>query len=138
GAGGHVAGAGDEHHVGVVLSGVQHIGLVAVGVGEDDVAALLRQVHSRVVTILVLGDVVAEDHLGVGGVVGVGRDAQLLAGGGEAADVGFIVAGVDVVDADQTDLHGFGGDAGGLLAAAVNAALVVALCVVPCGGIVTA
>ena len=91
---------------------------MAVGVGEDDVAALLRQVHSGVVAGLVLGDVVAEDHLGVGRVVGVGRDAQLFAGGGEALDVGRVVAGVDVVDADQADLH-IRGAAAGLLSGGV-------------------
>ena len=115
GGGGQVAGAGHEGHIGILAGGLLHVHLMAVGVGEDDVAALLRQVHGGVIAGLVLGDVVAEDHLGVGGIIGVGGDAQPLAGGGEAGDVGLVIAGVDVVDADQADLHVLGGDAGGLL-----------------------
>ena len=118
GVGGQIAGAGHEGHLGIVRGGLLHVHLMAVGVGEDDVAALLRQVHGGVVAGLVLGDVVAEDHLGVGRVVGVGRDAQLFAGGGEALDVGRVVAGVDVVDADQADLH-IRGAAAGLLSGGV-------------------
>src|SRR5699024_7004775 len=92
-------------HLRIVRSGLLHVHLMAIGVGEDDVAALFRQVHGGVVAGLILGDVVAEDHLGVGGIIGIGGDAQLFTGGGQTLDMGRVIAGVDVVDADQADLH---------------------------------
>lgn len=95
---GLVAGAGDEGDVLILTGSLEHIGLVAVRVGEDDVAALFGQVHGSVVAGLVFGHIVLEDHLvGVGGI-----DAKSFAGSGEAIDMGHVITGVLVVDADQT------------------------------------
>ena len=109
GTGSQVAGAGDKGHVGIIRGRILHEGLMTVGIGEDDVAALLRQIHGGVIAVLVFSNVVLKDDL-------AGIDAQLLAGGGQAVDVGHVVAGVLIVDADEADLHGFRGDAGILTA----------------------
>lgn len=66
GGGGHVAGAGDEGNVGIILGGIQHVALVAIGVREDDIAALFRQIHGGVIAVFILRDVVAENNLRIG------------------------------------------------------------------------
>ena len=107
GGGGVVAGAGDEDHVLELGGSLLHVALMAVGVGEDDGAALLGQIHGGVVAVFILGHVVLDDELGVQ------VQAQVLAGGGQALDVGHVVAGVLVVEHDAAHLDGGGGLGGG-------------------------
>lgn len=78
---------------------------MAVGIGEDDVALGVSQVGSGIIAALVLRHVVLEGDVGH-------VDAKLLAGLGDALDVGHVVAGVLVVDADDADLDVGSGGAG--------------------------
>ena len=55
---GEVAGHGNEGHVRVFLSGQRHVALMAVGVGDDQVAALTHKVERAVVAGLIFGNLV--------------------------------------------------------------------------------
>ena len=99
GNGSGIAGAGHEGDVGIFLGNRLHVGLMAIGVGEDDGAALFCQIHNGIGTELVLRDVVSENDLGIN------VNAQLFAGSGQAVDVSHVITGVGVMDTDQTDLH---------------------------------
>src|SRR5699024_6056824 len=107
---GSLVGAGDELDLGVVGSHLQHEGLKAVGVVDDQVAAGLGQLDVGVLTGGVLADVpldlpVHGDALG----------GQLLGDGLLAADevVGVALV-VLVADADQAHLDGLALTRGGL------------------------
>ena len=75
---------------------------MTIGVGEDDAAAGLGQLDGHVEAGLVLRDVVLHDDLGI-------RDTQSGAGGLQTVDMGGVITGVLVVDADQADLDVGGG-----------------------------
>ena len=100
---GHVAGASNEGHIGILSGGLHHVGLVAVAVGEYDLAALLRQVNGVVIAGLILGDVVLEDHLAL-------VDAQLSDSSLDALNVGQVVTGVLIVHQNDADLQIRSGD----------------------------
>ena len=63
GVGGEVAGHGHEVDIGVLLGFLDHVGLVAVGVGDDQVAALADQVLGGVSSLAALRDLVLPDDL---------------------------------------------------------------------------
>ena len=105
---GGVAGHSDELHVGIFLSGLTAEGLMAVGVGDDDLAALIDAVDAGVIAGLVLADGVFPDDV-------VLADAQSLGGFLDALDVGVGVAFVFVADQNDADLDvGADSVAGGL------------------------
>ena len=106
-AGVHRAGAGGmaELDVRILLSGEEHIGLMAEGVGEDHVAALLGEVNGGLVGGFGLRGVVLVNDA-------VLADAQRGQGLAQAVDVVGGVAFVLVADADQTDGDLFSGDGG--------------------------
>ena len=63
---GGVARHGDELDFGMLLSSLLGVGLVAIGVGDNQVAALLDAVDAGVVAVLVLGHVVLPDDVRIG------------------------------------------------------------------------
>ena len=93
------AGAGGvaELNIGILLGGVDHEGLMAEAVGEDDVAAILSQVASGVVALLALGNVGLEDVVSIG-------QTQILDGRFSSVDEVEVVGGVFVVQGDEADL----------------------------------
>ena len=93
------AGAGGvaELDIGILLGGVDHEGLMAEAVGEDDVAAILSQVASGVVALLALGNVGLEDVVSIG-------QTQILDGRFSGVDEVEVVGGVFVVQGDEADL----------------------------------
>ena len=101
---GALVGAGDELHLGIIGSHLQHVRLKAVGVVDDEVAALLGQLDIGVLTAGVLADVPLDDPLHLDAFGG-----QRLGGGLLAADkvVGIALV-VLVADADEAHLHGLG------------------------------
>ena len=85
----------------ILLGGAEHVSLMTIGVGEDDVAAGFRQVNGGVLAGFILRDIVAHhDLLRVAGV-----DSQSLAGGGQTVNVGCVIAGVLIVNADQANFY---------------------------------
>ena len=94
---GGVAGHSDELHVGIFLSGLTAEGLMAVGVGDDDLAALIDAVNAGVIAGLVFADGVFPDDV-------VLADAQSLGGLLDAENVGVGVAFVFVADENDADL----------------------------------
>ena len=101
-----VAGHGDELNVGGLLGGLLAVGLVAVGVGDDEVAALLDALDALVVAFLGLGDVVEPHDVGVSQTDRGGRLA-------DAVHMGEGVALVLVADEDDADLQLAAGGLGG-------------------------
>ena len=97
------AGGMAELHVGIFLGGLDHVVLMAEGVGKDDVAAGVRQVSGGLVALLTLGNIGLDDVVG---------DAQGLAGLLGAVDEVEVVGGVLIVQADKAHLHAGGGVAG--------------------------
>ena len=106
-----------ELDIGALLSGFQHVGLMAEGVGEDDVAAGIDQVQSGLFAFLTLGDVGLQDVVSLG-------QAQVGNGLHSTINKVLVIGGVFIMQADETDL-----DSGGS---------VVALLIVSGGSVVTA
>ena len=86
-----------ELDIGILLGSVDHEGLMAEAVGEDDVAALLSQVASGVEALLALGNVGLEDVVSIG-------QTQILDGRFSGVDEVEVVGGVFVVQGDEADL----------------------------------
>ena len=86
-----------------LLGGLDHEVLMTEAVGEDDVAAVVRQLGGGVVALLALGDV---------GLEHIVRDAQSLAGSLGTVDEVQVIGGVFIVQEDETDLDITGGGAG--------------------------
>ncbi len=107
---GALVGAADELDVGVVGSDLEHEGLEAVGVVEDDLAAFFGQLDVGVLAGGVFADVVLDDPVNIDALGG-----ERLGGGFLAADevVGVALV-VLVADADQADLNGLGLGGGGV------------------------
>ncbi len=97
-----IAGGDKESNVGVFLGGLGHIALMAVGVGNDEIASVLGKVDSRVVASLGLADVVLPDDLGVVVVV----DAERRAGFLNALHVGKVITDALVVQKNNAYLEG--------------------------------
>ena len=94
---GGIAGHRDELHIGIFLSCQKAEGLMAVGVGDDDLAALVDTVNAGVIAALVFGDGVFPDDVAF-------ADTQSLGGFLDALDVGVGVAFVFVADQNDADL----------------------------------
>ena len=94
---GGVAGHSDELHVGIFLSGLTAEGLMAVGVGDDDLATLVDTVNAGVIAALVFGDGVFPDDVAF-------ADTQSLGGFLDALDMGVGVAFVFVTDENDLSL----------------------------------
>ena len=96
-----VAGHGNDLDLGVLRGGELRELLMAVGVGDDEVAALLDGLNALVVALFVLGDVVEPHHVAV-------AEARCRHGLADALDVGVGVAFVLVADEDGADLQAGG------------------------------
>ena len=70
---GGVAGHSDELHVGIFFSGLTAEGLMAVGVGDDDLAALVNAVDAGVIAALVFADGVFPDDVVLADAQSLGR-----------------------------------------------------------------
>ena len=93
------AGGVAELDLGVFLGGLLHKGLVAEGIGEDDLAALvLGQVNGGIVAGAVLADIGDDDDLIIG-------EAEVLLHLAQGLDEVIIVGGVLIVQADHADLE---------------------------------
>ena len=92
------AGGVAELDLGELLGSLDHIVLMAKGVGEDDVAARIRQFAGSVVALLTFGDVGAEDVL-------IFAQAQVGHGFLDAVHEVQVVGGVFVVQEDEAQLH---------------------------------
>ena len=97
GDGSKVTGHGDKVDIGVLLSLLDHVGLVAVGVGDDQVAALTDQVLRCIGGLAALGDLVLPDDLVI-------AHAQLGGGLLDAVDMCSAVALGLVAQNDSADL----------------------------------
>ena len=105
---GGIAGHCNKLHIGIFLSSLQAEGLMAVGVGDDDLAALVNAVDAGVIAGLVFADGVFPDDV-------VLADAQNLGGFLDTLDMGVGVAFVFVADQNDADLDvGADSIAGGL------------------------
>ena len=125
--GGGLVGAGDELDLGIIGSHLQHEGLKAVGVVDDQVAAGLGQLDIGVLAGGVLTDVPLDLPINGDALFRQGLGDGLLAAD-EVVGVALVVL---VADADQANLDGLAlglaaGNgltaAGGALAAALGAA----------------
>ena len=106
---GSLVRAGDEVDVGVIGGDLQHEGLEAVGVVDDDAAAFLGQLQVGVLAGGVVADVVFDEPFDVDALGG-----QRFGGGVLAADEVVGVALVILVaDADEADLDALGLAVGG-------------------------
>ena len=93
------AGGVAELDLGIFLGGLLHKGLVAEGIGEDDLAALvLGQVNGGIVAGAVLADIGDDDDLIIG-------EAEVLLHLAQGLDEVIIVGGVLIVQADHADLE---------------------------------
>ena len=123
-----IAGVGQEHNIRIFCSGSHHVGLVAIAVGNDDLAALLKQGRQRCRSRSHLRDVVLKDRL-------IFLDTQVGHGAFDSLDMGHVITGVLVMYENNADfqisrgdgLAGLAGDgpsgaAVGSLAAAVGSA----------------
>ena len=87
-----------ELHLGELLRSLQHEGLMAEGVGKDQIAAGVHQLGGSLVALVGLGDVALEHHLILG-------QAQLLGRSGGRVHEVLVVGGVLIVQEDETDLE---------------------------------
>ena len=120
---GALVGAADELDLGIVGSDLEHEGLEAVGVVEDELAALFGQLDVGVLAGGVFADVVLDDPVNIDALGG-----ERLGGGFLTADevVGVALV-VLVADADQADLDGLGLGFGVLLLIVIAGSLVLSL-----------
>ena len=93
------AGGVAELDLGEFLGGLDQEGLMAEGVGEDEVAAFVNELGGGVVALLAFGNAGLEQVL----------DAQLLAGFLRRVDEVEVVGGVLVVQEDEAGLDGGSG-----------------------------
>ena len=95
------AGAGGvaELHVGEVLGGLDHVGLMTKAVGKDDVAAGVGQLGSGVVALLTFLNVGLEDVVILG-------ETQVRNGLLGSVDEVQVVGGVLIVQGDEAHLDG--------------------------------
>ena len=101
-----VAGGVAELNVGIFGSGLEHIALMAEAGGENDIAALLRQVDGGFIGVFGLGHVVLAQHLIVG-------DAQSSLSFLQTIEVVGGITFVFITDGDVADFDLFHGDTGG-------------------------
>ncbi len=113
------AGGVAELNIGALLSSLQHEGLMAEGVGEDDVAAVIDQVHSGVVALLALGDVGLQDVVSLG-------QTQVGNSFHSTIDKVLVIGGVLIMQADETNL-----DSGS--STVISSAVISGRCVVTAG-----
>ena len=71
---------------------------MAIAVGDNDLAALLREVYGVIIAGFIFGDIVLVDHLAF-------VNAQGSDGGLDALDMGQVIARVLIVDQDDADLQ---------------------------------
>ena len=83
-----------ELNFGEFLSCLKDEFLMAEGVCEDDVAALIDEIGSRIVAVVVLGDARLHDELG----------ALLFAGGLDRVDEILVVCRIFIMQGDEADL----------------------------------
>ena len=95
------AGRVAELHLRELLRSLEHERLMAEAVGKDDVAALVHKLGRRIVALLALGDVDAQDVL-------ILRQAQLGAGLIGSVDEVEVIGGVFVVQEDESYFDGIG------------------------------
>ena len=109
-----------ELNIGNFLSGLQHVGLMAEGVGEDDVAAIIDQVHSGLVALAALGNVGLDDVVSL---------SQTQVGNGllGAVEEVQVIGGVLIMQADETNLDS------GSSSTVISSAVVSGRCVVTAG-----
>ena len=93
----HGAGGVAELHVRALLGGLQNVGLMAEGVGEDEVAAFVDQVERSFVALVGLRNVALDDDLVLG-------ETQGRNGLVDAVDEVQVVGGILVVQQDDTQL----------------------------------
>ena len=115
----HSTGGVAELNIGNFLSGLQHVGLMAEGVGEDDVAAGIDQVHSGLIALLTLGDVGLDDVVSL---------SQTQVGNGllGAVEEVQVIGGVLIMQADETNLDSGSGTV-------ISSAVISGRCVVTAG-----
>ena len=92
------AGAVAELHIGAFLGGVDHVGLMAEAVGEDDVAAGIDQIHGGLIALLTLGNIGLDD------VALILDQTQVSAGFLGGVDEVEVVGGVLVMQGDEAHL----------------------------------
>ena len=104
----HGGGAGSvaELDVGILFGSLEQIAFMAKAGGENNIAALFRQVDGGFVGGFGLGHVVLAQHLIVG-------DSQSLLGFLQAVEVVGGVTFVFIADGDVADFDLFHGDTGG-------------------------
>ena len=115
------AGAGGvaELDLGMLLGSIDHEGLMAKAVSENDVAAFVDQIHSGVIALLTFGNVGLQDVVSVGQT----QIGNSLLG---AVDEVEVIGGVFIMQGDETNLHlsssiiGFVSVVGGVIAAAAG------------------
>ena len=95
---GGIAGSRNEDDVGELLSGLHHIGLMTVAVGEDDVAAGVDELSRSIIAGSVFGNDVLPGHL-------ILIDAKLRHGGLEALDMSIGITLVLIADEYDADLE---------------------------------
>ncbi len=102
------AGAGRvaELNLGKFLGGGDHVGLVTEGVGEDDAASGVGKLLGRFLALLRLGYIGLENVL-------IFAQTQLLARGLGSVHEVEVIGGVLVMQEDEADLEGIGGDGRG-------------------------
>ena len=115
----HSTGGVAELNIGNFLSSLQHVGLMAEGVGEDDVAAGIDQVHSGLIALLTLGDVGLDDVVSL---------SQTQVGNGllGAVEEVQVIGGVLIMQADETNLDSGSGTV-------ISSAVISGRCVVTAG-----
>ena len=96
--GSHITGSGDELYFGIFHSSLQHEGLMAVGVGDYQSAALLNKVYSVVIALFIFGYIVLIDDLVIG-------EAEGSLGAFNTFDMGHVITGVLVVYENNADLN---------------------------------
>ena len=98
------AGGMAELNLGELQGSLDHVGLVAEGVSEDDIAAVVSQLAGGVIALLAFGDVGLHDV----------SDAQLVASFLGSVDEVQVVGGVFIVQEDEADLDVFLGNGSAL------------------------
>ena len=98
------AGGVAELHIRALHGGLDHVVFMTEGVGEDDVAAFIDQVHGGLVALLTLRDADLVDIL----------DAELFAGGLGGLHEVEVIGGLLIMQENEADFDflGFSGGSG--------------------------